>query len=456
MIGPYREGRIVVNGGINRVVEHIRRSASVDAFGGLTDAELLARYAGQREEAAFEAIVRRHGPLVLGVCRRILGDTHSADDAFQATFLILARKAGAIRNAESVASWLHGVARRVATRARESGRTRRWYERRWRRSPVMDALHEVVWRDVGAIIDEEIQRLPERVRAPFVLCYLEGATNDAAARTLGCPTGTILSRLSKARDLLRSRLTRRGLALSAGFLTTTPTGAAVTVPFGLADAVRSTVSATTSANTALTPAVLALAADAMRPRWTTVWVPASGAIVALVCAMAIASRGGDVANNSLHGSLGAVGEVQLSDGDRLQGIWQVSTCVYEGKPAPAAEIKNAGAVFDGKFLTLTGSAGPQKLTFAIDPTSNPKTIDTAPAEGPAKAMTNRGIYRFDGDVLQICLPAGVSRLTIRFGIAGGRPEEKTISPPAARPTDFAAPVGSNRRLFTLKRVAAEH
>ena len=189
----------MVSGGINRVVGQIRRAAAAEAYAGLSDGDLLGRYVAQSEETAFELIVRRHGPLVLGVCRRILGDAHAADDAFQATFLVLARKARTIRSYQSVASWLHGVARRVASRARESGRTRRWYDRRWRRSVSTDTLHEVVWHDVGAILDEEIQRLPDRVRAPFVLCYLEGATNDAAARALGCPLGTVLSRLSKAR-----------------------------------------------------------------------------------------------------------------------------------------------------------------------------------------------------------------------------------------------------------------
>jgi RNA polymerase sigma factor (sigma-70 family) len=408
----------------------------------------------RRDEAAFEAIVRRHAALVFGVCRRILGDSHSADDAFQATFLVLARKAGRIRNSNSVSSWLHGVARRVAGRARESGRTRRWYERRWRRRPTPDALTEVVWRDLGAILDKEIQRLPERIRAPFVLCYLEGATNEAAARALDCPTGTILSRLSKARDVLRARLTRRGLVLSAGFLAAAPSEAAVSVPRALIEAARASVGVVTGTKPALAPAVMALAAGAVGPRWTTVGLSASGLMIAMACAVATAGRGG----NPPAAPPPAVATPPMNDADRFPGTWVVTSSIYEGKAEPPAAIKDAKATFDGKTLTLVGPTGPQKLTFAIDPAAIPKTFDMTPADGPARSMTNRGIYRFDGDTLQICVPAGVSKLVIQVGprLAGDVPRERVLAPPIVRPDEFSAPAGSFRRLFTLKRAAAEH
>jgi RNA polymerase sigma factor (sigma-70 family) len=184
-----------------------------------SDAELLGRFAQQRDESAFLALLQRHGPLVWGVCRRLLGEEHAAEDAFQATFLILVRQARSISKRSSLRSWLYGVAVRVALRARKREQLRRVREGR---SPVRqpgDPLAEVVWTDLRPILDEEIRRLPEKYRLPVILCYLEGQTNDEAARLLDCPRGTIATRLARAREQLRQRLSRRGLALSAGALT---------------------------------------------------------------------------------------------------------------------------------------------------------------------------------------------------------------------------------------------
>jgi gold/copper resistance efflux system membrane fusion protein len=185
--------------------------------GGLSDADLLARFVVSRDEAAFELLVWRHRRLVLGTVRRVLRHQADAEDAFQATFLVLARKAGAIRQREALAPWLYRVAWRVALTAR-SGRARR-------------AAHEVPLagaatppavggptpeeRDLRAAVDEEVNRLPARFRAPVVLCYFEGKTVAEAAEQLGCPRGTLASRLARARRRLRTRLARRGLALAA-------------------------------------------------------------------------------------------------------------------------------------------------------------------------------------------------------------------------------------------------
>jgi RNA polymerase sigma factor (sigma-70 family) len=447
----------VVSGGINRVVGQIRQVAAETAFGGLTDADLLARYAGGREEAAFDVIVRRHGPLVLAVCRRILDDSHAADDAFQATFLVLARRARSIRKSRSLASWLHGVARRIAARARASGRTRRWYERRWRRTPPSDALHEVVWRDVGAILDEEIQKLPERVRVPFVLCYLQGVTNDAAARTLSCPTGTVLSRLSKARELLRARLTRRGLVLSAGFLATAPSDAAIRVPAALAEAAFAAAAAGSQAS--VTPAVAALAAGVAWPRWLVGrMAAASGLAVAVACAAIGPIYLGQATREMPTPVPAAAAESPKTDLERLQGVWAVTASEFEGASDLPATMRGAKATFAGDRLTLIGPINRlQLLSVALDPTANPKTIDTTPIDGPAKGITSRGIYRLDGDTLQFCMPAMVSGMVIRYGPRTPReaPNEKALTAPAVRPDAFTAPRGSFRRLFTLKRVVPD-
>jgi RNA polymerase sigma factor (sigma-70 family) len=185
-----------------------------------SDAHLLERFARQRDEAAFASLMRRHGPLVWGVCRRVLAQEQAAEDAFQATFLVLVRKARSVSKRASVRSWLYGVALRVAVRARQREGLRRLREQNSPRRPAAEKSPENTWDDLRPILDEEIQRLPEKYRLPIILCYLEGQTNDAAARQLNCPRGTLAIRLARARERLRSRLIRRGLTLSAGSLAT--------------------------------------------------------------------------------------------------------------------------------------------------------------------------------------------------------------------------------------------
>ena len=165
------------------------------ADGDPADRELLARFATTQDEAAFAVLVRRHGPMVLGVCRRVLGDAHDAEDAFQATFLVLVRQARAIRKQQSVGSWLHGVAYRTARHVRVEAARRRAQERQVVSMPASEPLTEIAWRDMRQILDEEVQRLPGKYRAPFVLCYLEGHTNSTA----GSPSGMAVASLSRAR-----------------------------------------------------------------------------------------------------------------------------------------------------------------------------------------------------------------------------------------------------------------
>lgn len=184
----------------------------------VSDPQLLDRFAQARDEAAFAQLVRRHGGMVLGVCRRLLGDAHAADDAFQATFLALASRPRAVRKQASLASWLHRVAYRVARRAGYQAGRRRAVERAAPVRTANDPLSEMSWREVREVLDTELQRLPERFRAPLVLCYLEGKTRDEAAQLLGWTTGTVKGRLERGRQMLERRLVRRGITLSAGLL----------------------------------------------------------------------------------------------------------------------------------------------------------------------------------------------------------------------------------------------
>ena len=180
--------------------------------GGLTDGQLLDRFVQRRDEAAFAALVERHGPMVLRVCRSRLGDRHDAEDAFQATFLVLAQKAPSIRHSEAVAGWLLGVAGRVAARARSAGRRRSSAEQKAVLS-VRTALEESPSEPWAELYDE-LERLPEKYRLPLVLCYLEGLTYEQAAMRLACPVRTVQTRLARGRERLRGRLARRGLAPS--------------------------------------------------------------------------------------------------------------------------------------------------------------------------------------------------------------------------------------------------
>jgi RNA polymerase sigma factor (sigma-70 family) len=176
----------------------------------VSDSWLLEQFVARQDPAAFEALVRRHGPIVLAVCRRVLQNEHAAEDAFQATFLVLARKAPSLANPELLANWLHGVARRTAARARVQEARRRVYEACTACSLRADPLVEVFGRDLSSMLAAALALLPEKYRAPLVLCYLEGKTNCQAASQLGWPVGSISGRLARGREILHRQLTRRG------------------------------------------------------------------------------------------------------------------------------------------------------------------------------------------------------------------------------------------------------
>jgi RNA polymerase sigma factor (sigma-70 family) len=190
--------------------------------GDESDGQLLARFVGQKgecAEAAFTTLVRRHGPMVLGVCRRVLNSSHEAEDAFQSTFLVLAKKAAMIARRETLANWLYGVALRTAKDARSRMLRRRAWEKRACTLRVITGPGEDPALELRAILDEELSRLPARLREPLLLCELQTLSRHDAARRLGIAEGTLSSRLARAKALLRERLSRRGLGLTTGVLT---------------------------------------------------------------------------------------------------------------------------------------------------------------------------------------------------------------------------------------------
>jgi RNA polymerase sigma factor (sigma-70 family) len=205
---------------LGRFLRQVCKLAAVQTARESDDRALLERFVAQKDEAAFAVLVERHGRMVLGVCRRVLGSSHDAEDACQTTFLVLAQKAGSIRKTTALPSWLHGVAARVAAQLRRESMRRRQHEHESPEPAVADAAAEVSWREVQAVLDEELERLPERLRAPLVLCYLDGRARDEAARLLGVSVPCLHGRLERGRKALCERLTRRGIALSAALLAT--------------------------------------------------------------------------------------------------------------------------------------------------------------------------------------------------------------------------------------------
>ncbi len=199
---------------LRQLVERLWKAASPATADLPTDGELLDHYLRCRDQAAFELLVRRHGALVLGVCRRVLRDAHTAEDAFQATFLVLACKARSVRQ-QTIAAWLHRVALRIALRARRGAARRATRERPLLQEPIVEEVDRLAGPELRSILDDELARLPERLRLPVLLCYVEGHTTAHAAKLLNCPRGTVLSRLAAARQRLSLRLAKRGVGLAA-------------------------------------------------------------------------------------------------------------------------------------------------------------------------------------------------------------------------------------------------
>jgi RNA polymerase sigma factor (sigma-70 family) len=246
------------------VLRRVHALLDEGAVGGLSDRELLERYAAQdgaTAEPAFASLVERHGPMVLRVCRSVLRDAHEAQDAFQATFLILARKAGSLWVQDSLGPWLYGVAYRTSAGARSAAARRKAHERKAAEAAPR-AGEGADPDELGPVLHEEVNRLPARYRAAIVSCYFEGLTHEQAAHRLNCPVGTVRSRLATGRELLRRRLERRGLAPSAGMLAAAlgpgPEATVASVPAALVETtVRSALVTATSTTAGLVPASVA-------------------------------------------------------------------------------------------------------------------------------------------------------------------------------------------------------
>ena len=258
-------------------MSRVPRTLALAAAGGeSSDGQLLEAYAADRDGEAFAELVRRHGPMVWGVCRRLLANRQDAEDAFQATFLVLVRKPASVRPADQVGSWLHGVAVRAARKAGRVAARRR--ERQVESLPDTATSSEGIWSELVPVLDREVARLPEKYRLPVVLCDLEGATRQEAAARLGWPEGTVAGRLARAREVLARRLGRHRLSVSGGALIAALSGgeACAAVPAGLFD---STIQA---AGGSFRPEAVALAKGVMRAMSLIKLITLAAVVVAAV------------------------------------------------------------------------------------------------------------------------------------------------------------------------------
>jgi len=316
-------------------------SATKADLQSLKDDQLLNCFFQERLDAAFSVLVERYGPLVYGVCRRVLNDSNDAEDAFQATFLVLVRKGATLRDPGRLGNWLYGVASRTARKLRAKAATRTRSERQAGEMPSKSDVADMTYEELQAILDEEISQLPEKYSLPLVLCYLEGKTNAQAAAQLGWPEGSMSRRLSRARELLRSRLAKRGLAMSVALIAAVFARQASAVPTELLSA---TVRAATLAADGCD------LTDIVSPR-------AAKAVEEVVASMSAAGK-------FAVPTILAIASILLA----------LSVAVWEfGSPAQAALLFNFGRGSNVHALTTTPTSGSALQTIA------------APAEGCCSA-----------------------------------------------------------------------
>jgi RNA polymerase sigma factor (sigma-70 family) len=416
---------------INEAVRHLRRIILPKGESGLTDGELLGRFIEHRDGAAVSALVRRHGPMVWGVCRRLLPNHHDAEDAFQATFLVLVRKAGSVRQREMVGNWLYGVAHQTARKARATTGKRRRREMQVMATPEVQAPEQDSSHELEPFLDQELSRLPDKYRVAIVLCDLEGKTRKEAARQLGLPEGTLAGRLTRGRALLTKRLARRGLAMSGGSLAAvlSQKAASACVP---ASVMTSTSKAGTlvAAGQAVTAGVVsariaALTEGVLKAMLISKLKTIAGAFLAagligVVAAYSLtraAATPGDPPGVPQKPKAGkAAQKEELAARKPFAGVWQVASIEDDAKNALdfdpilshacgiQAPVRVTRFTFRGdKFVLKTGPVTLEG-SYALDASGMPKKIWLSiPMESPdgEVIVSVPGEYSLDGDTLSI-------------------------------------------------------
>jgi len=473
-------------GQLSKVVDYLCAVASEHETANETDGELLDRYVQWQDEAAFEAIVRRHGPMVLDVCRRVLGNVHDADDAFQAAFLVLVRKGSSIRPRDQVGNWLYGVAYRTALEARRLAAQRRARETRVlpRAEPPDD-----VWSDLRSRLDVEIAGLPDKYRAVLVLCDLEGKLRKEAAEHLHVPEGTVASRLARARSLLASRLKRHGLTVTSAALVPLLTRmmAQAEVPAALSastmQAARLFPVGKAALGGVLSPMVAALKEGVLKTMFLARLKTVS-AILLVLCVVAAAGSWLLARVSALEQAevpkavVGASDKPAPEDGPKtrdaiprddkeaIQGSWRVIALEIEGRQEddPGARRGKQWTFAADKIIRKFNVAGKgvqeETSRYKLGPTKTPKTFDIILDFGPdnGKWPTRQAIYSLEGDVLKIAfglLPAEIQREDQMVNRRARPFDLGDYLAPGRRPKQLATREGSKTMLLTLKRETAD-
>jgi RNA polymerase sigma factor (sigma-70 family) len=414
---------------MDTVIRQLRRAVLRQDGAGWTDGQLLTSFIDQQDEAAFAALVRRHGPMVFGVCRRVVGSHHDAEDAFQATFLVLARKASSVKPRERVANWLHGVALRTALKAKAMSAKRRCREKPVTELPEPEAVQHDQWRDLQPLLDQELNGLPENYRLPILLCDLEGKTIREAAQQLGWPQGTLAGRLARGRKLLAKRLANRGVAISPGSLAAVASQntASAGVPTSL-------MSSTVKAATMITTVVGVVPAE--------VAVLTEGVLKAMSLSKLKTSTVGLLLVALLLGAAGAIYQTQAAEQpkeeprtkttadeaasppdqagpkkdktpkENLAGAWAVVSVkdsqknkldfdpIFSHAAGTQAPIRKARLTLRGGKFTLKTGLVSLEGTYAFDPSATRKEITLSTTESGG-VLAIPGEYSLDADQLTI-------------------------------------------------------
>ena len=420
----------------------LRRAVLIRDGAGLTDAQLLDLFIAQKDQAAFEALVRRHGPMVLKVCRRVVGNHHDAEDVFQATFLLLARKAFSLKSKDRVANWLHGVALRSSLNAKKLRAKTQVRERQMVGIPEPEAVKQGDWHSLQLLLDQELSRLGEIYRLPILLCDLEGKSIKATAQQLGWPQGTVAGRLARGRKLLAKRLARHGLAVTGGIVVLQNSASACVSPALVAATVKA-AGAYAAGKSAATGLISANVAILIQGGLTTMfWTKLKIATAVLVVGSVFALGGSVLLNTPLVGQqiegggpgqepskkqVAQAGEKPAArkkeaasarmEHDKLRGTWKVIERNSDGKKQGTfPQVTETWWIGKDKIvvkLAEESKKSRQEMTYHFWGDSD----DAAPApnniniigeyinpepHGPSRA-TSRGIFALEGDKLTLCL-----------------------------------------------------
>jgi RNA polymerase sigma factor (sigma-70 family) len=457
---------------VGEAARHLRGAVLLRDGAGLTDGQLLEQYTRCGDEAAFAALVQRNRAVVWGVCRRILGNDPDAEDAFQATFLVLVRKAASLVPREILASWLYGVAHRTALKARATAARRKCRERPLAKVPEPAATERETGRDLAQLLDKELSRLPDKYRVVIILCDLEGRTRKEAARQIRCPEGTVAGRLARGRAMLVKRLARCGLAVSGGALAMALSQNALSgaLPGTLVSSTIQTANRLVAGNAAAGGAISGSVTVLMEGVLKTMLLTKLKPIVVLLLLAVLSAAAGLTYRaealgqpNPNAGTKPAMetrpaaekAETAIPEKERLRGTWKVVSAVEDGRALKGGAegigtwVINDTTIKwvyqlqrrDGKRETTT-----EVVSFKLDETTRPRSLAVFPRvpESTSSALAFvahvpeervDGIYSLAKETLKVCL-----------GSTEGVP----------RPTAFDSKPGSRHFLLVLQKVSPDY